>query len=185
MLTGYCDHYELRIETMREFTESTQRAAIERTYVETGLSYGAAAEAFERQVGRLEPDAAESLRARRAPWSEVEKEMDRMAGPSSLMIFEKIDQGAITSLSGKPMRCRFYLVGNPFIAEQILRIDLRGCLYVPFRVALYDEGGAVGAILSFDRPSSFLAALGRSELNEIGRLLDQKIDTAVRNVRNT
>jgi hypothetical protein len=56
---------------------------------------------------------------------------------------------------------------------------------VPFRVALYDESGAAGAILSFDRPSSFLAALGRSELNEIGRLLDQKIDTTVRNVRNT
>jgi hypothetical protein len=108
--------------------------------------------------------------------------MARMAGPSGLMLFSKIDQGAIASLSGAPVRCRLYLVGNPAIATRIVRIDVRGSLYVPFRVDLFESDEQSGAILSFDRPSSFLGALGRPELNAIGRQLDEKMDGVVQNI---
>ena len=45
------------------------------------------------------------------------------------------------------------------IANQIIEIDLRGSFYVPFRIAVHDDGGPNGGIISYDRPSSFLAAL--------------------------
>ncbi len=70
-------------------------------------------------------------------------------------------------------------MGNPVIADQIIRIDLRASFYVPFRVCLYDDGGPDGAVISLDRPSSFLAALGKPELTEFGALLDRKVDDVV------
>ena len=158
-------------------------AVITHEDIATGLSYDALVTAFERELGRWEPTSGAALAERRAPWSEIEREVDRMAGPHGLMIFYRADQGAITSLSGRPKRCSLYLVGNPVIANEITDIDLRAGFYVPFRVCLYDSGAPGGASIAFDRPSSFLALLGRPELDAIGSLLDQKIDAVVAALR--
>jgi hypothetical protein len=147
--------------------------------IATGLSYDDLVTAFERELGRWEPASGVALAERRAPWSEVETEVDRMAGVHGLMIFYRADQGAITSLSGRPKRCSLYLVGNPVIANEIIEVDVRASFYVPFRVCLYDDGGPGGASIGFDRPSSFLGLLARPELHTLGLLLDQKIDSVV------
>ena len=105
--------------------------------------------------------------------------MREMAGESGLMQFAVFDQGAVASLAGSPIRCRLYLVGNPAIAARIVRIDERGALYVPFRVAVHAAPRRESATIAFDRPSSLLAGLGRPELDDIGRMLDRKIDDAV------
>jgi uncharacterized protein (DUF302 family) len=105
-----------------------------------------------------------------------------MAEPFGLMVLAKIDQGRITSLSGKSKSCSLYLVGNPVIANRIIEIDLRGSFYVPFRIAVYDDGGPGGGIISYDRPSSFLAALDRPELSAIGKSLDEKLDRVISNL---
>ena len=161
----------------------TLRATIERTIVPTGLSYDALVTGFERELGQLDAAAANRLVERKAPWSEVEREIARMAGRHGLMIIFRANQGGITSLSGRVKRCSLYIVGNPVIANQIIDIDLRASLYVPFRVCLYDDASPSGATISYDRPSSFLAALGRPELGEIGTLLDRKIDGVVAALR--
>ena len=95
----------------------------------------------------------------------------------------KIDQGRITSLSGKAKKYTLYVVGNPVIANQIIEIDLRGSFYVPFRIAVHDDGGPDGGIISYDRPSSFLAALNRPELDAIGKSLDEKLDRVISNLK--
>ncbi len=74
--------------------------------------------------------------------------------PFGLMVLAKIDQGRITSLSGKSKMCSLYMVGNPVIANRIIEIDLRGSFYVPFRVAVHDDGGQHGGMIEYDRPSS-------------------------------
>ena len=117
---------------------------------------------------------------RQAPWDAVKAEADRAGGARGLMIIACINQGVVTSLSGRRKDCRLYLVGNPVIASRILDIDPRGAFYVPFRVCLYDDGGPAGAGICYDRPSSFLAALDHPGLAEIGTLLDDKIDSVVR-----
>jgi uncharacterized protein (DUF302 family) len=155
---------------------SVRTAPIQRSYVPTRLSYEDAAKAFEASVGHMDEAVAHALMARRAPWAEVEAAIGKMAGPSGLMIVGLANQGAITSLEGDPIRCRLYLVGNPVIAQSILRVDVRACLYVPFRVTLSQGTGDAGATFSFDRPSSFLAALDNPALLPIGQALDKKID---------
>lgn len=153
--------------------------AIERVTVATGLAFEALITAFERELGRFKPETAERLHERRAPWNEVEAEFTAMAEPHGLMIFFRVEQGQTTSLKANPINCALYLVGNPVIAEQIISIDVRGSFYVPFRVCLYDPGDSRGACIAYDRPSSFLAALGRPELASIGELLDGKIGAVV------
>ena len=151
-------------------------ATIERSTGSTGLTYEALVEGFERELGHWSPATAESLVKRHAPWSEVEQEAAKAGRERGLMIIQTINQGAVTSLSGHVKKCRLYLVGNPAIATHILDIDPAAGFYVPFRVCLYDDGGPGGASLTYDRPSSFLAALGRPELDRFGALLDGKID---------
>ncbi|HEX7532557.1 MAG TPA: DUF302 domain-containing protein [Methyloceanibacter sp.] len=153
-------------------------AAVEHVSVATGLGYEALVRAFEGELGRLDPAVVKSLIDRHAPWNEVKAAVERMAGPHGLMIIFAADQGAITSLSGKVKRCSLYVVGNPVIANDILDIDLGASFYVPFRVAVYESGDA-GAVISYDRPSSFLAALGRPELKAFGALLDGKIESVI------
>lgn len=155
---------------------NTRNATIEHTDVATGLSYAELVEAFEAELGRWNAATAQNLVQRKAPWSEVEAEASRAGGARGLMIIETINQGVVTSLSGRPKNCRLYLVGNPTIASRIFDIDPGGAFYVPFRVSLYDDGGPGGARISYDRPSSFLAALGHPELVTIGAQLDEKID---------
>lgn len=162
---------------------SASRAAIEHTEVATGLAYETLVERFERTLGRWEPATAEALVKSKASWAEVEQAAGRVGGALGLMIIAVIDQGALTSLSGKIKKVRLYLVGNPTIASRIMDIDPRAAFYVPFRVALYDKGDAAGAYIAYDRPSSFLGALGRPEFAEFGVLLDGKIDKVAEAVR--
>jgi uncharacterized protein (DUF302 family) len=96
-----------------------------------------------------------------------------MAEPFGLMVITKVDQGRITPLSGKSKMCALYLIGNPVIANRIIEIDLRGSFYVPFRVAVHDDGRPNSGIISYDRPSSFLVELNRPELDTIGKSLDE------------
>jgi uncharacterized protein (DUF302 family) len=156
---------------------------IQHTCVLTGLSYDAAIRAFEREVGHLDPAMTQRFVERKAPWSEIEREIEKIGGSHGLMIIERADLGRVASLSGREKRCLLYLVGNPVIANRIISIDLRGCFYVPFRVALYDDGNPEGAVIAYDRPSSFLATLGRPELTEIAKDLDRKIDAAAAGAR--
>ncbi len=156
---------------------------IQHSCVFTGLGFDAAVRAFEGELGRLDPAVTPRLVERRAAWPEVEREIEKIGGSHGLMIIERVDLGSVASLSGRQKRCLLYLVGNPVIANRIISVDLRGCFYVPFRVALYDDGDPQGAVIAYDRPSSFLATLGQPELTAIAEELDRKIDGVAAAVR--
>jgi uncharacterized protein (DUF302 family) len=166
----------------RQISQSPVNLSILHVSVATGLRYDRLIEAFEGSLGKWDPIAGERMSKEKASWPNVEAAVAKMAEPFGLMVLTKIDQGRIASLSGKTKLCSLYLVGNPVIANQIIEIDLRGSFYVPFRVAVHDDGGPNGGIISYDRPSSFLAALNRPELDAIGKSLDEKIDRVISNL---
>jgi uncharacterized protein (DUF302 family) len=158
-------------------------ALIKREDIPTGLSYNALVAAFEREMGRWDKAMESSLIQQKSSWEKVKNIFLNMAGPHGLMIFFRVDQGRLTSLHNGIKRCSLYIVGNGVIAEQILSIDIRASLYVPFRVCLYDNGNPGGAIIAFDRPSSFLATLQQPALMKIGKQLDSRIDSVVQSIR--
>ncbi|WP_019003878.1 DUF302 domain-containing protein [Cohnella laeviribosi] len=159
-------------------------ARIIREDIPTGLGYEALVAAFEREMGRWDPLVENALIQQKAPWEKVKRVFHSMAGPHGLMIFFHVDQGRLTSLHHGIKRCALYIVGNGIIAEQILSIDVRASQYVPFSVCLYDNGHPGGAIISFDRPSSFLAVFQQPALMEISRLLDSRIYSVVHAIRS-
>jgi uncharacterized protein (DUF302 family) len=150
--------------------------------VSTGLGYDQLIEAFERSLGHWDPVSGEALWREAANWPKVEAAVAKAGEPFGLMVMAKIDQGRLTSLSGKVKHCSLYLVGNPVVANQIIDIDLRGSFHVPFRVALQHDDDANDGIISYDLPSSFLATLGRPELTPIGKSLDEKMDKVISNL---
>jgi uncharacterized protein (DUF302 family) len=158
--------------------------SIIREDITTGLSYETLVAAFERELGRWDPVIENTLIKEKAPWEKVEKAFQRMAGPHGLMIFFHVDQGRLTSLQNGIKKCVLYLVGNGVVAEPILTNDIRASLYVPFRVCLYDNGNPSGAIIAYDRPSSFLATLNNPALYPYGRLLDSRMDCVVHCILN-
>src|SRR5262245_40304817 len=144
---------------------TTTRLSVARTDVPTGMPYGRLVQRFEETLGTWNASTAEELVERHAPWSEVEAAAAKAAGTLGLMIIASINQGQLTSLSGREKKCRLYLVGNPIIASTILDINPHAALYVPFRVALFEGEGAEGSRISFDRPGSSLALLGDAKID--------------------
>ena len=160
-------------------SRATSHPSVTHVSVSTALAYDRLIEAFEGSLGRWDPSLGKSLSREAASWPKVEATVTKIAEPFGLVRMSKIDQGRLTSLSGKVKHCSLYLVGNPVIANQIIEIDLRGSFYVPFRVAIYDDGETNGRIISYDLPSSFLATLGRPELTAIGESLDEKMERVI------
>ena len=161
---------------------TTMSMTVARTDVPTGLSYENLVHRFEATLGTWDPATAQRLVERHAPWADVEAAAAKAGGSLGLMIIATLDQGQLTSLSGRAKKCRLYLVGNPVIASMILDVTPHAALYVPFRVALFEGDGSGEGRLSFDRPSSSLALLGSPAIDEIGRQLDAKIDAVVQAV---
>src|SRR5262245_26503986 len=142
------------IERLQSGAAIERSDTIQHARVTTGLGFDVLVRAFEHELKHLDPAITQRLIERKAPWGEVEREIAGIASPYGLMIIARVDQGELTSLSGRGKRCTLYLVGNPVIANQILGVDHRASFYVPFRVALYDDESPEGAVIAYDRPSS-------------------------------
>lgn len=150
-------------------------AQVTRVMAATGLSYPAAVDAFELILGEWDTKVEAELVHRAAPWSDLQTYVAGVGGSIGLIRFHKVDQGLITSLSGKRKECALYLVGNPETANGILDIDVRAALYVPFRVSILAPEPGGEAFVVYDLPSSSLATLENPALDEVGRALDGRM----------
>ena len=132
-------------------TMNDTRITVDHVRLESAKPFEGVTTAFERQLGRFDPDVyksltadddAEALRAR----------LEAMAGPSGFMLFASHNHGALLRLAGQKRKAVQYVVGNPLFALQMTRHDLRASLYAPLRVLIYeDEEGktCVGNVSAF------------------------------------
>ncbi len=140
-----------------EKNRDDKTVSIVRTTIRTSKSYEVLPRAFELELNRLDPSLVEGFLERDASWGEIRSAIERVGNARGLMVLAKIDQGLLTSRSGKVKRCCLYLVGNPVIANDILDVEPRGAFYVPFRVALVEPDSDEGALFIYERPSSLLS----------------------------
>lgn len=68
-----------------------------------------------------------------------------------------------------------YTIGNPRIALQMTRHDVRAALYVPFNLLVIQNDGH-SVTVEYDLPSSQLSQFGNADVLQIARQLDHKID---------
>jgi uncharacterized protein (DUF302 family) len=135
------------------------------------------ASAFERQLGRFDPNVYRSLAAG-GHVEEAKARIEAMAGPSGFMLFGTNDHGSLLRIVGQQRKAVQYVVGNPLFALQMTQHDTRASLYAPLRVLLYedDEGKACP---EYDRPSSLFGQFGDDRITPTATMLDRKLEALV------
>ena len=143
----------------------------------TDKPFGDVTTAFERQLGRFDPDVLKSLPAS-GDAEGVRAKIEAMAGPSGFMLFATHNHGALLRLAGQQRKAIQYVVGNPLFALQMTQHDIRASLYAPLRVLIYenDEGKTC---VEYDRPSSLFGQFGNDRIAPTAAMLDRKLEALV------
>jgi uncharacterized protein (DUF302 family) len=150
------------------------RFTVDHVRLESDRPFEEVARAFERQLGRFEPEVYKAL-ASGGDAEAIRARLEAMAGPSGFMLFGTNDHGALLRLVGQERKAVQYVVGNPLFALQMTRHDLRASLYAPLRVLLYEnEEGKI--CVEYDMPSSLFGQFGKAEISAVAAMLDRKLE---------
>ncbi len=131
--------------------------------------------AFEAAVGDGENNGRADDARKAGSRAEFEALTTARIGPSGFMRFLTIDHGAWLPLYGIEAKCRMYTIGNPLIAQTMLRHDIGAGLNVPVRVMIYEEPKSGTVRLGYDRPSSLMSRLHNADVTAAALKLDEKL----------
>jgi hypothetical protein len=126
---------------------------------------------FESILGRYDPTVAAQISK---DATVADRMFQSMEGEQNLMMFDRLNHGGLLSLIGQSCNAIRYTVGNPRIAVQMTRHDIRAALYVPFNI-LVIENHAGSVTVEYDLPSVLLGQLNNPDILQIATQLDQKI----------
>jgi uncharacterized protein (DUF302 family) len=113
---------------------------------------------FEQILGRFVASKLKGL----TPDGAMEA-LKSMEGEQGFMIINIFDHGADLLMVGQRRKAKQYLIGNPLVAIQMTRYDIRAALYAPLRVLVFEsEPGRT--VVEFDQPSALFGQFGRSEV---------------------
>ena len=110
-------------------------------------------------------------------YSEMERVISKLIGPSELMEFARFDLGAILRKergTDAPKILRL-VVGNPLIMKRMVEQVPDAGSYAPVTI-LVDERRD-GVHISYDRMASLLAPYGNTEALAVARDLDAKVES--------
>jgi uncharacterized protein (DUF302 family) len=101
-----------------------------------------------------------------------------MEGEQGLMIIQIFDHGADLLIIGQRRKAKQYLIGNPLLAIQVNRYDIRAALYAPLRVLVF-ESDPGRTVVEFDQPSTLFGQFGRDEVTAVGVEDDGKLERII------
>jgi uncharacterized protein (DUF302 family) len=174
-LISYAFHFDARKENM-----TVRKVEVERFSVTSSKPYEAVVAALEAAVGK--PDTVEFAKATKSArtLAELERAVGVGLGRTGLMLFMKLDHGAIlrkeTGLD-TPRIVRD-LIGNPLIIKEMVKHVPDAGSYAPVTI-LVDERSD-GVHLSYDRMTSILASHRNAEALAVAWDLDSKIESLLR-----
>jgi uncharacterized protein (DUF302 family) len=101
-----------------------------------------------------------------------------LEGLPELSMFLTRDHGGLLRIAGQVRSALQYEIGNPLTASRMTRHNLGAALYAPLRVALYElQDGTT--VFEYDLPSSLFGQFGDEQVTEVGRELDQELETVL------
>jgi uncharacterized protein (DUF302 family) len=153
------------------------RFTVDHVRLATDKPFEEVARAFERQLGRFDPDVYKSLAAG-GDAEGAKAKIEAMEGPSGFMLFATHNHGALLRLAGQERKAIQYVVGNPLFAFQMTQYDIRASLYAPLRVLVY-ENEAEKTCVEYDRASSLFGQFGNAEITAVAVMLDGKLEALV------
>jgi uncharacterized protein (DUF302 family) len=138
---------------------------------------------FEARVGTVEDGAFQQLAAEATDEEDFKKRVQEHEGKSGFMQFLLVDHGAWlphVGINGK--KARMYTIGNPLIAQTMLKYDLRVGLNVPVRLMIYENSIDNTVRLAYDLPSSLMSQLKNENVTTAAKKLDAKLQQLCENV---
>ncbi len=156
---------------------NTTRIPVDHVRLTTDKPFGDVIQAFERQLGRFDPEVYKAL-AEGGDAEGAKAKIEAMAGPSGFMLFGTQDHGSLLRLAGQKKKAVQYVVGNPLFALQMTQHDIRASLYAPLRVLIYEDGQGKTCV-EYDRPSSLFGQFGNDRIAPTAAMLDRKLEALV------
>ncbi|HEX7906592.1 MAG TPA: DUF302 domain-containing protein [Paraburkholderia sp.] len=144
--------------------------------VDIDVAYDSFTHNFEKILGKFDLALAASFANDPSLMDEAIKKME---GEQNLMIFGSLNHGVGFRLIGEqPRKAIRYTMGNPRVAIQMTRHDIRAGLYVPFNVLIYEVSENTIRI-EFDRPSSLLGTFENADVDKVAEELDVKLEKVI------
>ncbi|QAY96588.1 hypothetical protein CWB41_13315 [Methylovirgula ligni] len=143
--------------------------------------FAATIERFEAATGYLDGATFAKEASASVDAKDFAKRIHAYESTSGFMRFQLFDHGGWLGLYGIHAKCRLYILGNPLIAETMLRHDIRAGLNVPVRLIIYEtKAGEVR--LGYDLPSSLMSQLHNAGVTAAAEKLDTKLAALVQHV---
>jgi hypothetical protein len=92
------------------------RFTVDHVRLTTDKPFEEVVHAFERQLGRFDPEVSRSL-ATGENAEGARAKIEAMAGPSGFMLFGTNDHGALLRLAGQKRKAIQFVVGNPLFSS--------------------------------------------------------------------
>ena len=134
-------------------------------------TYGQFTKQLEGLIGRF--DASVMVNVEKDP-KLVVKQLEAMEGEQGLMLFGTQEHGKLLNIAGAPRKAIQYYIGNPIIASQMTRRDIRAGLYAPLRVLVF-EAEDKQVHVEYDLPSTLFGQFGNNAVTKVGAALDTKL----------
>src|SRR5213080_1939767 len=131
--------------------------------------------AFESAVGSVEDTGFAVLVASTKSAEEFESQVKSREGSSGFMRFLTVDHGAWLPRIGLNAKARMYTIGNPLIAQTMLKHDIAAGLNVPVRLMIYEDAVTRTTGLAYDLPSSLMSGLQNERVAAAAKKLDAKL----------
>ena len=108
--------------------------------------------------------------------AELQRLVGNAVGPTDLMEFMRLDQGAIvrSELGPETPNVIRLLIGNPLIMRKMVKHVPDAGSYAPVTILIDERSDDVH--LSYDRMESLIAPYGNAEALEVARILDRKVE---------
>lgn len=126
---------------------------------------------LEGMIGRFDPSVM--VNVEKDP-KLVVKQLEAMEGEQGLMLFGVQDHGKLLNIAGAPRKAIQYYIGNPIIASQMTRHDIRAGLYAPLRVLVF-EADDKRVHVEYDLPSTLFGQFNDDAVTKVGASLDAKL----------
>jgi uncharacterized protein (DUF302 family) len=138
-------------------------------------TFDAVVAAFEASVGPGDGKTFQSVVDEAKSADNFAERIRAAEGSSGFILFLKVEHGPWLARMGIGGRASMYTIGNPLIAQTMIRHNIEVGLDVPVRVLIYEDAASKTGRIGYDLPSSLMARLKNEQITAAAKLLDDKL----------
>ncbi|KAF9000220.1 hypothetical protein BDQ17DRAFT_1327798 [Cyathus striatus] len=145
---------------------------------DTDLPFSEVISRLDREINKPETGNFLTQLASATTREEIINAVNSIKGPSDFLFFGELKHHQWLSIYDgiKRPAAVNYMIGNPLIAETILRHDMRAALFIPPRLTVLEKDEGKGTRLIYHLPSSLVEWLNDEKLLAAVRYLDDKLE---------